>query len=54
MKALGSPQRGIILLVTLVMTVLLTLFALVLDFIVTQVENRLLVWRPTAAETESL
>jgi len=28
MKALGSPQRGIILLVTLVMTVLLTLFAL--------------------------
>src|SRR5437016_7377583 len=32
----------------------LTLFALVLDFIVTQVENRLLVWRPTAAETEAL
>jgi NitT/TauT family transport system permease protein len=32
----------------------LTLFALVLDFIVTQIENRLLVWRPKAAETESL
>jgi NitT/TauT family transport system permease protein len=32
----------------------LTIFALVLDFIVTQIENRLLVWRPKAAETESL
>jgi NitT/TauT family transport system permease protein len=32
----------------------LTMFALVLDFIVTQVENRLLVWRPRAAETEPL
>ena len=32
----------------------LTMFALVLDFIVTQIENRLLVWRPKAAETESL
>jgi len=32
----------------------LTLFALVLDFIVTQIERRLLVWRPKAAETEAL
>jgi len=32
----------------------LTLFALVLDFIVTQIEQRLLVWRPKAAETEAL
>jgi len=32
----------------------LTVFALVLDFIVTRVENRLLVWRPRAAETEAL
>ncbi len=32
----------------------LTLFALVLDFIVTQIENRLLVWRPTTPETEAL
>jgi NitT/TauT family transport system permease protein len=32
----------------------LTLFALILDFIVTQVEMRLLVWRPRAAETEVL
>ena len=32
----------------------LTMFALVLDFIVTQVEARLLVWRPRAAETEAL
>jgi len=32
----------------------LTMFALVLDFIVTLVENRLLVWRPKAAETEPL
>jgi NitT/TauT family transport system permease protein len=32
----------------------LTLFALILDFIVTQIEMRLLVWRPRAAETEML
>jgi len=32
----------------------LTIFALVLDIIVTQVEKRLLVWRPKAAETEAL
>jgi NitT/TauT family transport system permease protein len=32
----------------------LTAFALLLDFIVTQVEARLLVWRPRTAETESL
>jgi len=32
----------------------LTLFALVLDFIVTRIENRLLVWRPGTAETEAL
>ena len=32
----------------------LTGFALVLDVIVTQVERRLLVWRPRAAETEAL
>ncbi len=32
----------------------LTLFALVLDFIVTQIETRLLVWRPRAAEAETL
>src|SRR6202521_4036873 len=32
----------------------LTMFALVLDFVVTQIENRLLVWRPRAAETEKL
>jgi NitT/TauT family transport system permease protein len=32
----------------------LTAFALVLDFIVTKVEARLLVWRPTTAETEAL
>jgi NitT/TauT family transport system permease protein len=32
----------------------LTAFALVLDAIVTQVEARLLVWRPRAAETETL
>ena len=31
----------------------LTLFALLLDFIVTQIETRLLVWRPRAAETET-
>jgi len=32
----------------------LTIFALILDLIVTQVEKRLLVWRPNAAETEVL
>src|SRR5215475_11643962 len=32
----------------------LTVFALILDFIVTRVEDRLLVWRPRAAETEPL
>ena len=32
----------------------LTMFALILDFIVTQIESRLLVWRPRAAETERL
>jgi NitT/TauT family transport system permease protein len=32
----------------------LTLFALILDFIVSQIESRLLVWRPKAAETEAL
>ena len=34
--------------------VVLTVFALILDFVVTRVESRLLVWRPRAAETESL
>src|SRR5947199_5660232 len=32
----------------------LNIFALVLDFVITRVENRLLVWRPRAAETERL
>ena len=32
----------------------LTIFALMLDFIVTRIENRLLVWRPRTAETEAL
>jgi NitT/TauT family transport system permease protein len=32
----------------------LTLFALVLDFVVGMVERRLLVWRPTQGETEQL
>ena len=32
----------------------LTAFALVLDFAVTKVEQRLLVWRPTQSETEKL
>ena len=32
----------------------LTVFALILDFIVTRIENRLLVWRPGTAETELL
>ena len=34
--------------------VVLTAFALVLDFAVTQAEARLLVWRPKAAETEAM
>jgi NitT/TauT family transport system permease protein len=34
--------------------VVLTLFALILDFIVTKIEARLLVWRPRTAETEAL
>jgi len=34
--------------------VVLTVFALLLDYIVTKVEARLLVWRPRAAETEAL
>ena len=32
----------------------LTVFALILDFVVTRVESRLLVWRPGTAETERL
>ena len=32
----------------------LTVFALLLDFIVTRIERRLLVWRPRTAETEAL
>jgi NitT/TauT family transport system permease protein len=32
----------------------LTAFALVLDAIVTYAENRLLVWRPTQGETDTL
>ena len=32
----------------------LTLFALLLDYIVTKIEARLLVWRPRTAETEAL
>jgi len=32
----------------------LTMFALLLDFIVTRIERRLLVWRPRTAETEAL
>jgi NitT/TauT family transport system permease protein len=34
--------------------VVLTVFALLLDFIVTRIERRLLVWRPRTAETEAL
>jgi NitT/TauT family transport system permease protein len=34
--------------------IVLTAFALLLDFIVTRVENRLLVWRPKTARTETL
>jgi len=32
----------------------LTVFALLLDFVVTKIEARLLVWRPQTAETETL
>jgi len=32
----------------------LTLFALLLDWAVSEIERRLLVWRPQAAETEPL
>ena len=32
----------------------LTVFALLLDFLVTQIEARLLVWRPKTAQTELL
>jgi len=32
----------------------LTMFALLLDYAVTRIESRLLVWRPTTAETERL
>jgi NitT/TauT family transport system permease protein len=32
----------------------LTLFALILDFVVTKIEARLLVWRPQAAQTEPM
>src|SRR4030095_3631617 len=35
-------------------TLVLPAFALVLDFAVTRVERRLLVWRPTQSETEQL
>jgi len=34
--------------------VVLTVFALLLDFVVTKIEARLLVWRPRAAQTEQL
>jgi NitT/TauT family transport system permease protein len=34
--------------------VVLTVFALLLDFLVTRIEARLLVWRPRTAETEAL
>jgi len=34
--------------------VVLTVFALILDFIVTKIEARLLVWRPRTAQTEAL
>ena len=34
--------------------VVLTIFALLLDFVVTKIEARLLVWRPRAAQTETL
>jgi NitT/TauT family transport system permease protein len=32
----------------------LTIFALILDFVVTKIESKLLVWRPGTAETEAL
>ena len=32
----------------------LTIFALILDFAVTKIESKLLVWRPGTAETEAL
>jgi len=32
----------------------LTMFALLLDTLVTRIESRLLVWRPRTAETEQL
>jgi NitT/TauT family transport system permease protein len=32
----------------------LTIFALILDFVVTRIESRLLVWRPGTAETEAV
>jgi NitT/TauT family transport system permease protein len=32
----------------------LTVFALLLDFIGTRIESRLLVWRPRAAQTEPM
>ncbi len=32
----------------------LTMFALLLDYIVSKIENRLLVWRPKTAETEAM
>ena len=34
--------------------VVLTIFALLLDFAVTKIEARLLVWRPRASQTETL
>lgn len=34
--------------------VVLTIFALILDYIVTRIETRLLVWRPKTAETEAM
>jgi len=34
--------------------IVLTIFALILDLVVTQIEDRLLAWRPRAAETEPL
>ena len=34
--------------------VVLTIFALILHFIVTKIESRLLIWRPGTAETEAL
>ena len=32
----------------------LTVFALLLDYLVSRIESRLLVWRPRAAETETM